>query len=184
MTTIVGLDPSLTSTGIAVHRDANDIRTHRIRSTGKKDATWDDRALRLAWIVAQTIDVIPNDATVIMEAPSYGSVGGAQHDRSGLWWSLFRTLTDHGCTIIPVTPSQRMKYAVGKGGGKGCDKDNILAAAITRYPDLGITGNDIADAVIFMAIGCRLTGNPLEASLPKTHLDALAKISLPERTAA
>lgn len=72
-----------------------------------------------------------------------------------------------------------MKYATGKGGGKDAGKDAVLAAAIRTYPHLDITGNDIADAVIFLAIGRRLTGQPMEASLPKARLDALAKIELP-----
>lgn len=184
MTTIVGLDLSLTSTGIAVHWAPNDIRTHRIRSTGKADATWKQRAARLHNITQDVINVIPNNSLVMVEGPSYASSGTGTHDRSGLWWMVYQELHRIGCTIIPVSPAQRMMYATGKGGGKDAGKDNVLAAAITRYPTLGITGNDIADAAIFMAMGCRLTGNPLEATLPKTHLNALTKITLPERTAA
>lgn len=182
---IVGLDLSLTSTGIAVHWDNNDIRTHRVRSKGTKDATWEQRSARLRKIANDVVNVIPNNSLVIVEGPSYGSIGTGTHDRSGLWWMVYQVLSNLNATIIPVSPAQRMMYATGKGGGKDAGKDNVLAATIRTYPHLDITGNDIADAVIFMAIGCRLVGNPLEEALPKNRLNAMAKISLPEtRTAA
>lgn len=176
---IVGLDLSLTSTGIAVHWDRQDIRTHRIRSKGAKDATWEDRAARLRRIVLDIVDVIPNESLVMVEGPSYASVGSGTHDRSGLWWMAYQHLQVINCTIVPVSPAQRMKYATGKGGGKDAGKDNVLAKAIKHYPGIDITGNDIADAVLFMAMGCRLVGQPIEESLPKVNLDAMAKLALP-----
>jgi len=177
---IAGLDLSLTSTGIATRHPSGTIETHRIRSTGKKTDTWQQRANRLTTLNHTITSQILHNTLVILEAPSYGSTTGSQHDRSGLWWLIHQQLTQNGCQIIPVTPSQRMKYAVGKGGGQGTDKDNILAATIRRYPNINITGNDIADATILLAIGCRLTGNPIDTNLPKTHLDTLTKLQLPE----
>lgn len=179
----VGLDLSLTSTGIAIS-ECGTITTHRVRSKGSKDATWEERCTRLQDLRQQIAHAIPTCSLIMIEGPSYGSIGSGTHDRSGLWWLIYSQLTMNGCTIIPVSPAQRMKYATGKGGGKDAGKDNVLAAAVKRYPNIDITGNDIADAVILMAIGCRLVGNPLEQSLPKTHADALTKLALPTTTAA
>jgi crossover junction endodeoxyribonuclease RuvC len=178
--TIVGLDLSLASTGIAIHYGEGSPLTQRVRSTGKAGATWEQRASRLRRIVRDILEYIPPESLVIVEGPSYASSGAGTHDRAGLWWEVYIHLANIGCTIIPVSPAQRMKYATGKGGGKDAGKDNVLAAAIRTYPFLDITGNDIADAVIFMAIGCRLTGQPLEESLPKNRLEAMNKIELPE----
>lgn len=179
---IVGLDLSLASTGIAVHYGDHfgGQGTYRIRSTGKAGATWDQRAERLDILATKITQHIPPLSLVIVEGPSYASVGTGTHDRAGLWWMVYQLLRTKMCTIIPVSPAQRMKYATGKGGGKDAGKDNVLAAAIKTYPHLDITGNDIADAVIFLAIGCRLVGSPLEENLPKARLDAMAKIELPE----
>ena len=77
---------------------------------------------------------------------------------------------------MPVPPSCRAKYATGKGNA---GKDEVLLAASRRYPHAPIVGNDDADAVVLAAIGARLLGEPVEDSLPKTHLDALAKLTLP-----
>lgn len=178
----VGIDPSLTSTGRAVHwlnPEMTDLQ--RIRSTGSKDATWSERGRRIIDIAMQATRGIPEHSLVVMESPSYGSVGGAQHDRSGLWWQIHNNLRRLECTIVAAAPSQRMKYITGTGRA---DKDKVLAAAIRRYPHLDITGNDIADAVIFMAMAARLAGHPLEDSSPATMTDVVAKLStqIPEGT--
>lgn len=187
--TIVGLDLSLTSTGIALNHGEqhgnNQFETHRIRSTGKADATWTDRSIRLRKITRDIMEHIPAQALILIEGPSYASVGSGTHDRSGLWWMVYADLEAIGSTIIPVSPAQRMKYATGKGGGKEAGKDNVLAAAIRTYPYLDITGNDIADAAILMAMGSRLANQPIEDNLPKARLDAMTKLALPRaRTAA
>lgn len=178
---LVGLDLSLTSTGIAIQSPEKTIFTNRIRSTGKKTDTWNDRRTRLRHLTEAITAHVPHGALVGLEAPSYASTTGSQHDRSGLWWLIYDQLATHA-DIIPITPAQRMIYAVGKGGGPGTDKDNILAATIKRYPQADITGNDEADATILLAITARLTGNPLDTDLPKTHLRALDKLQLPQRT--
>lgn len=177
-TDIAGIDPSLTSTGIALMREGH-ITTDRIRSTGKKTDTWNMRGNRINKLATTITERIPPNTLVIIESPSYGSISTSAHDRSGLWWAIHQKLTAKGCDIIPATPAQRMMYATGKGGGKDAGKDNVLAHTIRRYPNIDITGNDIADAVIFLAIGARLTGNPIETSLPQTHLNALNKLALP-----
>lgn len=181
---IVGIDPSLTSTGIAIWQHLNNgfdhIETQRVRSTGKKTDTWDMRGARIKRLAETIVGHVPTNALVIIESPSYGSISTSAHDRSGLWWAIHQKLTAKGCDIIPATPSQRMMYATGKGGGKDAGKDMVLAQAIRRYPNIDITGNDIADAVIFLAIGARLIGQPLEDSLPQTHINALNKLTLPD----
>jgi crossover junction endodeoxyribonuclease RuvC len=53
---------------------------------------------------------------------------------------------------------------------------------IRRYPDVDVDGNDVADALVLAAIGCRHLGSPLEESLPANHLAAMNKIRWPERT--
>jgi crossover junction endodeoxyribonuclease RuvC len=174
---VVGIDPSLTSTGIAIAIDGK-VETGRVRSKGSKADGWEDRVGRIITLAQQITDQVPANSLVIIEAPSYGSVSTSAHDRAGLWWLIFTKLYLEGCDILPVTPAQRMTYAVGKGGGAGTDKDNILAAAIKRYPEIDITGNDVADAVILAAIGARLDGHPLEDTMPAANLRALAKLTI------
>lgn len=178
---IVGLDLSLTSTGLA--RIGTDIGRRpvvcTVKSSGDKDATWAARYSRMCRIRKQIADEIPyrSRCLVMLEAPSYASTNGSQHDRSGLWWMVHEDLLVRGHTVLPVAPKIRAKYATGKGNAS---KDAVLAATVRRHPDIEIDGNDIADAVNLMAIGCRLFGWPFDDPMPALNLTALATLSLPE----
>lgn len=181
---VVGLDLSLTSTGIAAaHVGAAttvlDVRT--VKSTGKATDNWQQRHQRLHRLVDDIDHWIPRRSLIMLEAPAYSRTTGSQHDRSGLWWMVYSAVAAWGMTVVvPIGPTVRAKYATGKGNAS---KDAVLAAAVRRYPDIDITGNDIADAVILMAIGCRLLGKPID-DMPATHLAALDKVQLPEEMAA
>lgn len=162
----VGIDPSLTNTGIAVHRteelhdpEFDDTNLFSVKSTGKKDDTWNQRSDRIQMLILQACIKVPPHSLVVIESPSYGSSGGAAHDRAGLWWGIVHELRSFECTVVAAAPSQRMKYITGTGRA---DKDKVLAHTIRRYPNLDITNNNTADAVIFMAMAARLAGHPLE----------------------
>lgn len=191
--TIVGIDPSLTSTGIAVihhpgqfgarpvrsapyplPEGGRSVELRRVQSKGKASASWDERGDRLRLLVGGIIDAVPTRSLVLMEAPAYGAKGTGQFDRAGLWWAIHTELRwVLGCRVVPVTPPQRAKYATGAGNA---DKDRVLAAVIRRYPSVEVTGNDEADALVIAAMGARLTGHPIDGDMPAAHLAALDKL--------
>ena len=186
MRAIVGLDLSLTSTGLAVANTVTDITTHRIQSTPKATGpvvktrkgmtasqTYTDKLTRFMLIGHKLAQHIPDHSDVYLEGPSYGSAGSSFHDIAGNWWLTFQLLDQKDCRITVVPPSTLKMYATGSGNA---GKDNVLAAVVLRYQGIAVTGNDVADAVTLLAIGCRLSGNPLEESLPATHLRALDKL--------
>lgn len=182
MTKYVGIDLSLTSTGLAIHDPQTVVpggcaETQTIR-TKPVAPGYDAKLGRFQFISRRILGAFANDddVSVFLEGPSYGSAGQATHDIAGNWWLLYEALTYDGCKITVIPPTIVKTYATGKGNAA---KDAVLAAAIKRYPDIDIPGNDIADAVILLAIGCRLAGRPLEADLPKTHLRALDKLVKP-----
>lgn len=100
-----------------------------------------------------------------IEAPAFSRVQGHQHDRSGLWWFIYRAAAVRGIPVIAPTTNQRMQYATGKGNAQ---KDIVLAAALRRWAAVDLQGNDEADALILAAIGARLMGLPID-SVPTSH---------------
>lgn len=177
---IAGIDPSMTSTGAAIYSArSRDVDLHRITSKAlppehKDDYTWRDD--RITDIVFRVADVIPHGSLVLMETPFIPQkmAAGALVDRLWLWGQMFHTLRHNkGCVMYPLTPQARMTYATGKGNAS---KDTVLAAMIRRYTWLDITGNDQADAAAFMAIGCRLDGDPIDGELAKIYTRALDKL--------
>ncbi len=182
MTCTVGIDLSMTSTGLAVYDPAMVVpggvaHTETVTTRPNKIPGYDGKLERFQMISSKIMLALPVDEVhVFLEGPSYSSAGQATHDIAGNWWLLYQLLTDEGCHITVVPPAIVKTYATGKGNAA---KDAVLAAAIKRYPDIDIPGNDIADAVILMAIGRRMSGQPLEADLPKTHLRAMDKLVAP-----
>ena len=177
---VAGIDPSLTSTGVAVvdTQDRLTIATHTVASKGRRDASWRERWERGVDLAADIGALVPHDSElVVVEAPtlSQGRQGG-HLDRHGLWWALYGNLTRAGHDVLVVAASSRAKYLGGRGNAP---KDACFAAAIRRYPQAPIDNNDEADALALAAMGARLLGGPLEDALPKAHLDALAKLALP-----
>lgn len=49
-----------------------------------------------------------------------------------------------------------------------------MAATIRRWPQVNVTGNDEADALILAAIGCRQSGVPID-DIPKGHYEPVFK---------
>lgn len=166
----VGLDLSLTSTGIAIiHGDVTTVQ--RITSKGKKGATTADQVERLVSIVECIAGAVPlsEHTKIAVEGPSYGSTGSAAHILGGLWWLVRRYLRDDDVAVVP--PGTVKKYATGKGNA---GKDEVLAAVVRRYPHVEVSGNDEADALVLAAIAARLDGHPIEETLPAAHFSTLA----------
>lgn len=174
---VVGLDLSLTSTGVAVATQDGAV-TDRITSKPTPNATLADRAERLRGIRTRILELARLADLVVIEGPSYGSTTGHQHDRSGLWWLVVSSLEVRHA-VVEVPPSTRIRYALGKGAGS---KDDVLTAVIRRYPHVDVNGNDEADALLLAAMGARWLGRPLERQpLAKTHTAALDKVTWPEQ---
>lgn len=187
MPVIVGIDLSLGQTGIAINlgprKNDHDMvaLTHFIKS---KPAKADDRYVaklarfnlihRGIWDFLEQI-IQPWDGTVhiFLEGPAYQSKGSSGHDIAGNWWIFFDSLQGEGATVKVVPPSNVKQYATGKGNAS---KDTVMASAIRRYLDIDIPNNDVADAVVLMALGSRYLGVPIEDDMPKLNLKALDKL--------
>lgn len=172
---VVGIDLSLTSTGLA----DSDGAVMRVRTEPRKGTRpYDDDWRRIYAIRESVRDFGANSDLWVLEGPSLGSKGGHAHTRSGLWWQVYERADR---PIAVVTPGTRMIYATGNGNA---GKDACLAAVVKRYSGFDVTGNDVADAVTLMAMGARWLGYPVEDSLPKTHLRAMAAADWPKAVAA
>jgi crossover junction endodeoxyribonuclease RuvC len=174
--TIVGLDLSLTGTGVVIVDDADLVRTRLIETKGHRADTLAQRHARLCTIRAAIHHLVPQrTAMVLIEGPALGAMGGSMHDRSGLWWMITDLLLDLGHKVVEVVPQARMRYATGKGSAK---KDVVLAAAIKRYPHVEIIDNNIADAMVLAGMGRRAILHPID-DMPQAHWLAMDKVRWP-----
>jgi Holliday junction resolvasome RuvABC endonuclease subunit len=175
---ILGLDLSLTSTGVAAISTApagctptgvtQPIRPKKL--TGYERLRFIRRHVR-----GEIVRCLPD--LVVVEGPSYGSVGRGQHERGGLWWIVMESIDDLGIPIAIAPPSNIKKYATGFGGGQNAGKDAVMLQACRRF-DWFAGGNDEADALWAAAMGCEWLGEPV-VEMPKEHRKALDGVEWP-----
>ena len=168
---VIGLDLSLTGTGVSNGQWADTIRT-----TGRADATLTDRASRIAHITSAVLEYTTGAHLVVVEGPSHNSRYGHMWDRAGLWWRIVGRLVGDGVPVAVVPPNIRALYATGRAGA---GKDEVLLAAARRWPACPIANNNEADACVLAALGLNWLGYPL-APMPATHRAALAKVAWPD----
>ncbi|PYG00180.1 Holliday junction resolvasome RuvABC endonuclease subunit [Georgenia satyanarayanai] len=166
---VVGIDLSLTATGIA-HAYTGGTTVDTITSKGTADATLPARAARLDRLTTTILDNLGDAQLVVLESPSLGQARqGGQLDRHGLWWLVAHALHRRGYPTATVTPAGRAKYATGKGNAP---KDAVLLAVARRYPTVEVVNNNEADALVLAAMGTRHLGHPID-DMPLTHTAAL-----------
>lgn len=176
MPRIIGVDTSLTRTGVARIEVVGslppsiDLWSVQSSSVGERWDARHDRIHALAAEVARAFDGFPT--LVVMESPSYGSHTGSVHDRAWFWGQVYHEARRRGVPVLTASPAGRMKYATGKGRA---DKDVVLAAAIKRWPNVDITNNDEADALILAAMGARTLGHAID-NVPALNQEAITKM--------
>lgn len=206
MIRVVGLDLSLTSTGIArvtvdsdgrcqgvVHvtmANVDGTCTTTVGASLDEGASLDRRWWRMDLLRSKVLgEVGANVDLVVVEGPSYASQHGQQHDRSGFWWFVVDELLARGHAVAEVPPLRLKVWATGSGATSGPNK--VTKARVIRdirktYGAMfdipsGAGESDVADAVALVTLGAAHLGHPL-ADLPTTHRRALAGVRWPGTT--
>ena len=153
---VIGLDLSLKSTGVA-----GDTWTEKIVTGDRRGHD------RLQYLRDAVTDYTRHADLVVIEGLSFGSYD-TDRAGAGLSWIVRHDLWRRGTGYGLVPPSNRMKYATGKGQA---NKEAVLLAVARLFPWFA-GGNDEADALVLAAMGYDRAGSPL-VRLPETHRRAL-----------
>ncbi|MEV7897270.1 RuvC family protein [Streptomyces cyaneofuscatus] len=168
---VIGLDLSLTCTGVAGAGWSDIVRTKR---------RGDDRLHYLATAVG---DMVKRADLVVMEGPSFGHSGPRAHeDLSGLRVLVRLYCYRHRIPYGVVPPSSLKMFATGRGNAT---KGEVRSGVADRYGHHteGVGRYDQADAYTAMAMGLHHLGHPL-APVPEKALRALAGCAWPDTVAA
>lgn len=158
---VIGLDLSLTCTGVAGEGWTDFIRPKNLRGHP-----------RLNFLVDEVTSFIRNADLVVIEGPSFG--GGVKHRHEDL--AGLRVMVRHACwrRSIPyalVPPSCRALYAAGKGSApKGQVRDEVSRRYGIELE--GVARYDEADAYALLAMGRHHLGLPL-AAVPERNATGL-----------
>lgn len=176
---VVGIDPSLTGTGIASTNgwvEVHGYQRPRAKDPGITQLPHPERIQALRDLLAFVTTTIGYPDLAVMELPAVSRSGGGAHERGWLWWELYRSLTTNQVPVALMTPNARALYATGKGNAT---KGAVIDAVSRRFPAWNTDGNDnAADAVTLMAAGADWLGHPI-TPMPQTHRNALTKAIWP-----
>lgn len=163
---VVGLDLSLTATGLATD-DGPEVLATKLRG-----------AERLAWVRDEVYDRIhgaDRADLVVLEGYAYARANQA-HQIGEMGGVIRLALHEAGIPFVEVAPATLKKYATGHGNaGKG----EVLAAAIRR---LGYEGHDDneADALWLRRMGLDAYDPEWAGSVTASRAAALDKVDWPE----
>lgn len=181
---VIGIDPSLTSTGVAGADWADALRPTKLSGHA-----------RLDWILAEVTDRAKLADLVVIEGPAYAQqLQPGHHERAGLWWLITTMLHRRGIPYAVSNPHLRTIYATGKAnpaqGHPKQQRARIAKGMVHTFvvEELGIfcegVGKyDAADAAVFAAMGLAWLGYPL-LDLPAEQQRALATVLWPAQTVA
>lgn len=190
---IVGLDLSLTATGVARIRVGDGIEGRWIRvdvvgSSPVRNAQYPDTLARLRSLAARVVrkareGAEEGDVIVfaiegpILANPSGGQAQAHVHTRAGFWWLVYHLVEKLGLVVV-VEPSKLKRYVTGKGN---TPKDGVLSAVVRLFPDVDVTDNNEADGLGLASMVARELGFPMEPSVQRVTPAALDGIHWPEQ---
>ncbi len=162
---IIGIDPSLTSTGIIVLRDGKVELAETTKN--RPDLGTIERVKLIRERIASIIENLINEEKTEWQAPdlitiegfSYGSKGRSVFDIAYLGWRIREDLeqlrVDDGIPWLEVPPTQVKQFATGKGNA---NKEIILQQVYKRW-GVEFSDNNQADAYVLAQIGRAYLGD-------------------------
>lgn len=163
MTTIAGLDLSLTSAGVVVVTDATGVACPTILAScgrkGREGETYRQRSRRVRKQVFDVLKLLEPAGKLdmaVIEAPIYSQFSGSYFDRAGLWHGVYGALDARNVPIAVIPNNTGHIFTTGKGSlPKDPDafKPLILQCVRDMLPDTTIANHDIADAVALALMG-------------------------------
>lgn len=155
-TTVLGVDPSLTSTGLCwATSTPGDLPKVHLSKTRPGEKGTIPKLDRLEFQVHAVLEPAVHADLVLVESPSFGSHGSATRDLAGLWWLLIAELRAADVSLAVVPPAVLKKWATGKGNA---DKWAVGQAIGKRWPAVALDGPDEADALTLASMGLHRAG--------------------------
>ena len=183
MTKVLGIDPSLTSTGLAGRGWTATIKpAHRSRVHRDRDDDSNDARLRTAYnhqrittITSQLDDYLTGVDLVVMEGLAYDA-HDTDRQLAGLSWILRDRLFRRAIPYALVPPSTLKQFVTGNGAA---GKDLMWSLVTDWFDWFDGDTHDEADAAGLMAMGHAHLGAPL-GPLMEHQVTALGKVVWPE----
>lgn len=181
---VCGIDPSLTSAGVAILHDGKPIHTSHHGYNGHNGATYQTRSRRVRWTAGQVLTALREHCCnhpdlVVIEGPAYSRNTGSAFDRAGLWHGIYAALDAKNIPIAVSAPGSASLWATGRGRAS---KSDIIATVHDWWwtqPRLDSITDDEADALVLATIGAFHLGDPMPFDVKPRHTTGLEKVQWP-----
>lgn len=165
MTMVLGIDSSLTATGLCrIEIDDNDhtryaIEVATVGAPGAKSKTRREYSRRISAVVKPVAAAMEGVDVIMMEELAYGARGASAFVLPWLWGSIIDQVEQRDIPIAFANVSQLKKYATGAGNA---DKSQVMARMIRAFPSVNITNDNESDAMVLALMAARGWGCPLD----------------------
>jgi Holliday junction resolvasome RuvABC endonuclease subunit len=186
LTAVVGLDLSLTSSGLARITWGRD-KTTVIETTTRGEAgvtTLADPAERchaLHRLKTAIVDWASPADLVVVESMVPNPMSRSTNERGALWYLIVLSLLHRELDVRFVHPGTLKRYATGRGGA---DKAAMKAATTEAFPAVRTRTDDERDALWLAAVGVHLLDGPLPYPVSPEQTGIVAKLNAASVSAA
>jgi Holliday junction resolvasome RuvABC endonuclease subunit len=174
---VVGLDLSLTKSGVAVivatARNTS-LVTETFSSKGKRADSLVERHARITGLGKELLHHAAVADLVVIEGLFTGPNAGSLIDRAALFWWVAGGLIRREVPVAVVPPTSLKLAIAGKGGA---DKVQVALALAKLWPDADLGNNDSADAAGLAHLGAVW----LAMDVPTLERHKQVKAEWPER---
>ena len=166
---VIGLDLSLTSTGIATPKEQHIITT-KLKEV--------QRLIYIRNDIMETIAAVPGEPLVVLEGYSFAQKNSHSHSLGELGGVVKVAFSEAGLDWAIVPPTVRAKFATGKGNAS---KAAVVSAVSARTGIVwdGTGADDKCDAWVLQEMGLAYLGRARE-DWPKLNLTALESVDWPD----
>ena len=168
---VVGLDLSLTSTGVATSHDTARIRPPAAFAPAELGP--ESTIHRIRHIAARVGKAVADADVVVLESLFPSTMPGTM-ERIGLFWRVLDVVLVQApyAGVATIHPVSLKVFATGRGNA---DKPAMVDAARHHFGNR-IGGDDEADAAWCAAIGHAAIGQPILQLLTREQRDAVGKV--------
>lgn len=177
MTAAVGLDLSLTSSGLArITWGLGTTVTETWHRGVDGLTTITDPAERCRVLHGLKTDIVEwayPAQLVVVEKLVPNPASRSTNERAALWYLVASALVSRGVELVELHPSTLKVYATGRGDAK---KPDMRSAVRLWWPDVVTTCSDEDDALWLAGVGVHLQDGPLPYPVAETRAKVVAGI--------
>ncbi|WP_311525326.1 crossover junction endodeoxyribonuclease RuvC [uncultured Varibaculum sp.] len=153
---VCGVDPSLTSTGLAKISGYRILDTSLIKTSGKAEVPYRERSRRITHIAGGIATFCDRADLVVIEGPSFRSVSTSTWERAALFYRALEHFLDAGIPFAVTPPKSAKKWASGAGNA---GKEAVMDCLVNVFGDFEAPSFDVSDALALAGMGAHHLGD-------------------------